>query len=106
MEPMYPDNYNYINLDLIDAEFQKISHVFNSTNKFIDNCISKNEKILVHCVCGVSRSVTIVIAYLMYKQNLSYEEAFNLVHEKRNVAQPNKYFEKQLKKYYEEITLK
>jgi len=106
MEPMFPNNFNYINLDLIDAEFQKISHVFNNTNKFIENCINNNEKVLVHCVCGVSRSVTLVIAYLMYKQNFSYEEAFNFIHRKRDVAQPNKYFEEQLKKYHEEITLK
>ena len=105
MEPMFPNDLNYINLELIDTELQQINDVFDDTNKFIEKCISNNEKILVHCVCGVSRSVSIVIAYLIYKEKFTYEQALNLIKIKRNVAQPNKFFETQLKRYYDEINL-
>eukprot|EP00741_Cyanophora_paradoxa_P001691 tig00000498_g1641.t1 len=44
----------------------------------------------VHCAVGVSRSATIVIAYLMAKKKLSLVEAFTLVREKRPIVYPNK----------------
>lgn len=33
-------------------------------------------RVLVHCHKGVSRSVTLCMAYLIWKHNLSYDEAF------------------------------
>ena len=35
-----------MNLDLIDTELQQISDVFDDTNKFIEKCISNDEKYL------------------------------------------------------------
>lgn len=104
MDPMFPNELNYMNLDLIDTELQQISDVFDDTNKFIEKCISNDEKILVHCVCGVSRSVSIVIAYLMKSQNDTYEQSLNFIKIKRNIAQPNKFFETQLRRYQNSIT--
>lgn len=55
--------------------------------------------VYVHCYAGVSRSVTIVVAYLMncWKWNLKTALAF--VQTKRIVAKPNDGFMEQLKKY-------
>lgn len=44
---------------------------------------------LVHCSQGVSRSATIVIGYLMWKSNASYDEVFAHVKSARGVANPN-----------------
>ena len=44
---------------------------------------------LVHCSQGVSRSVTLVIAYLMWRRDLCFEEAFAAVKAARGVANPN-----------------
>jgi|LakMenEpi03Aug12_release.lakeMendotaPanAssembly.Ray.scaffolds.fasta_scaffold3454276_1 dual specificity MAP kinase phosphatase len=35
--------------------------------------------IFVHCHMGISRSCTIVIAYLLRYENMSYKQAFDLV---------------------------
>ncbi len=48
--------------------------------------------IKIKCGAGVSRSSTIVIAYLIWKKKLSFEEAFNFVKENRSVICPNSGF--------------
>ena len=61
------------------------------------NFMNGEEKTLVHCRIGTSRSATIVIAYLMWKQNMKYEEAYNYVKDKRKRIGPNSGFKEQLK---------
>lgn len=57
---------------------------------------NKDKKIFVHCNAGVSRSPSIVIAYLIKSLNYSFKEAFNLVKNKRNIINPNEKFIKEL----------
>lgn len=52
-------------------------------------------KVLVHCHVGVSRSATLVLAYLMLKQHLTLVEAICAVKENRGVT-PNRGFLRQL----------
>lgn len=52
--------------------------------------------VLVHCHLGQSRSASIVIAYMMRKQGLTYEEALEKVKRKRSLVKPNVGFVKQL----------
>lgn len=51
----------------------------------IDNAINKKENILIHCEKGHSRSPTLVIAYLMYKYDLSFYDAYDEVSFKRSI---------------------
>jgi len=67
---------------------------------FIDKVISEaHGKILVHCVAGVSRSVSVILYYLMKKYNLSYDDALKIVRHNRNIVGPNTSFERQLREY-------
>lgn len=52
-------------------------------------------KILVHCQVGISRSATIVLAYLMLKQNMTLVEAIKKVKDERGIY-PNQGFLRQL----------
>ena len=55
--------------------------------------IINNEKIvLVNCLAGISRSSTIVIAYLMKYHHFNLKDAFLYVKSKRNQICPNKQF--------------
>lgn len=52
-------------------------------------------RVLVHCHVGVSRSATLVLAYLMLKQKLTLVEAIHVVKDNRGVV-PNRGFLRQL----------
>ncbi len=46
-------------------------------------------KVLIHCSQGVSRSTTLLIAFLMLRSDHAYDEVFQHVKAKRGVANPN-----------------
>jgi protein-tyrosine phosphatase len=43
-------------------------------------------QILVHCMAGVSRSVSLVIAYLIKHKDMNYEAAYTLVKSRRKIV--------------------
>jgi len=67
-----------------------------------ENARIEGKNILVHCIQGISRSVSIVLAYLMYKGR-TLKESYDFVREKRSVSRPNPSFVKELLAY--ELTL-
>ncbi len=91
--------FKYLEISLEDVIDENISKYFDITNEHIDNVLKQNEKILVHCIMGISRSTTIVIAYLMNHFKLSLHEAYDFVKEKRPIISPNVGFINQLKDY-------
>lgn len=62
----------------------------------------KRGGVLVHCHAGVSRSATIVIAYLIKEMHMSLYSAYDFVNQRRPVK-PNPHFMKQLMRFEEEI---
>ncbi|XP_061842164.1 dual specificity protein phosphatase 26-like [Nerophis lumbriciformis] len=68
---------------------------FQAAADFISMALSRGGKVLVHCQVGVSRSATLVLAYLMLKQRLTLVEAICAVKENRGVI-PNRGFLRQL----------
>ncbi|KAF8650927.1 hypothetical protein AX16_005025 [Volvariella volvacea WC 439] len=71
-----------------------------SSIRFIQRQLGKGRGVLVHCYGGVSRSATIVTAYLMYTQNVGVEEALKTVKEKRPIVYPNENFLLQLQVFH------
>ena len=58
-----------------------------------------NAKVLVHCQAGISRSPTIVIAYLMKKEKKEFQTVYNEVKAIRPIIEPNFKFYIQLVEY-------
>lgn len=87
-------------IQLSDVPSEDLLRHFEDTYAFIEEGVQKGA-VLVHCYFGVSRSATVVIAYLMKKYNLSYLEAFEKTKTKRPLVYPNHGFVSQLKLYRE-----
>lgn len=68
---------------------QNLMTTFGSAIEFIIQARKMGGTVLVHCYAGISRSATIVIAYLMSEKQMSLPDAFKLVKSKRIVAFPN-----------------
>ena len=59
----------------------------------------EENRVLVHCLAGMSRSATIVIAYLLATTPMTTEEATEFVRSKRSIIRPNYGFTLQLEQY-------
>lgn len=70
---------------------------FEETTKFIDEELAKGNKVLVHCGAGISRSPTIVAAYLMQKRGMKLEDIISLFLERRPIIYMAPVFIKELK---------
>ncbi|KAI0947581.1 hypothetical protein AcW1_009302 [Taiwanofungus camphoratus] len=83
-----------INLD--DTEDADILAHLISAITFIEAELDKGRGVLVHCQAGLSRSATIVAAYLMYDRHIDIDAALELVKKARPNVQPNDGFLRQL----------
>ncbi|XP_057321299.1 dual specificity protein phosphatase 3 isoform X2 [Microplitis mediator] len=85
----------YLGIPASDLPTVDISKYFNDAANFIDNALKRNGKVFVHCVMGVSRSATCVIAFLMIKRNMLCADAIRLIRKSRSIH-PNDGFLRQL----------
>lgn len=69
----------YLHVDLSDAGSLTLDEKIEQSFAFIQAALNENNPVLVYCDTGMSRSVTLVIAYLMWDQNLSCDSALRLV---------------------------
>mgnify|MGYP003571542148 CR=1 FL=1 len=95
--PTYPKELGIIHkvLQLEDKLSLKIIPYFKECIEFIEN----SDKILVHCSCGINRSPTFVIAYLIWKTQCDFSKVYNFVKSRRPCIEPNLGFIKQLQKF-------
>lgn len=99
VQPMFPKHIEYTNLPLRDTSDEDIYKYFDTVAELIHNTLEGDGSILVHCRCGVSRSVTLVCAYLIRYQNMSCAEAIRTIQMRRPVANPIRAFRHQLRSY-------
>ncbi|CAF9917177.1 hypothetical protein IMSHALPRED_003488 [Imshaugia aleurites] len=83
--------------DKDDKPAEDLLAIFGPTSDLIEEKRAEGKKILVHCRMGISRSVTLVMAYLMRAWGVGFPEAQTFVKEKRPMASPNRGFCEQLR---------
>ncbi|XP_055447828.1 dual specificity protein phosphatase 9 isoform X2 [Psammomys obesus] len=89
-------DFHYKQIPISDHWSQNLSQFFPEAIEFIDEALSQNCGVLVHCLAGVSRSVTVTVAYLMQKLHISLNDAYDLVKRKKSNISPNFNFMRQL----------
>lgn len=72
-----------------------LAHLYKALD-FVDQVRRQGGRILVHCFAGISRSVSVSIAYLMWAFDLSLDTAMQVVKTHRECASPNLNFVGQL----------
>ena len=83
-------------IDILDEAESQLDMYFKQCFLFIDSILETGANVLVHCHAGVSRSSTVVLAYLMYKNMWTYKQATEFVKKNRPIITPNSGFDKQL----------
>ncbi|XP_073225124.1 dual specificity protein phosphatase PHS1-like isoform X1 [Cicer arietinum] len=93
-DSQFPDLFIYKNFSVCDNEDVNISSIFDEACDFIEAVERTGQSVLVHCFEGKSRSVTVVLAYLMLRKKFTLIEAWNAVKKVHHRAQPNDGFAK------------
>ncbi|CAF1303924.1 unnamed protein product [Rotaria sp. Silwood1] len=97
------NNFNVVHIPMPDEPRTNIKQHFDRTNELLHGFYEKKERCLVHCAAGISRSATIVLAYLMKYHHNTLKEAFYYLIEKRPQIWPNEGFLLQLMRYETEL---
>lgn len=100
----------YLECDLKDApkvvngkvEFDDVNPYINQATEFIAETLQNGNNVLVHCAGGISRSATLVLAFLMNYSSkdddlpMTLADGFKLLKKVRPVIAPNAGFMRQL----------
>jgi atypical dual specificity phosphatase len=76
---------DYLKLKVLDVMVPSDEQLDAGT-VFIDEHVKKGGKVLIHCAKGRGRSATMLAAYLMRYEGLSYDEARALMLSKRSLV--------------------
>lgn len=105
-QSFYGNTCTYFGIPAEDSDHFDLGQYFKSAADFIHKALkSKDGKVLVHCIMGMSRSATLVLAYLMLQQRLSLGDALRHVVQKRAIY-PNRNFLSLLLKLDKQLTRK
>ncbi|KAJ3400596.1 dual specificity phosphatase 19 [Chytridiales sp. JEL 0842] len=80
-----------------------IAQLFAETTSIIEQARHANEGVLVHCHAGVSRSSTIVLAYLIKYEKMTLFDAFVMTYKQRPIIRPNRGFAQALQELEKEV---
>ncbi|XP_052235802.1 dual specificity protein phosphatase 12-like isoform X2 [Dreissena polymorpha] len=95
--PCNPGTEDHMFVNCMDLPSADLLSRFDECFKFVDNALkSPGNRLLIHCFAGVSRSATVMIAYLMYRDGMCLDEAYGTVKEMRPIIKPNPGFMEQL----------
>lgn len=96
--PKY-NSFKYKFIEAYDLPSFNLKNIFDECFLYIENIRMLGRRVFIHCNAGVSRSPTIIIAYVMRHLKISFDEAFKLVKKARITINPNAGFILQLKDY-------
>jgi len=95
----FPQRCSYLRVAVPDVESTDLRRHFSKVNAFISAARAAGGKTLVHCSAGMSRSVSLALAYLIAAEGMPLIDAFRLIKSKRSIVAPNPSFMRQCAEY-------
>ncbi|KAK7295677.1 hypothetical protein RJT34_18588 [Clitoria ternatea] len=92
----FKTDFVYRTLWLQDSPSEDITSILYDVFDYFEDVREQGGRVFVHCCQGVSRSTSLVIAYLMWREGQSFDDAFQFVKAARGIADPNMGFACQL----------
>ncbi|KAK1348236.1 Protein-tyrosine-phosphatase MKP1 [Heracleum sosnowskyi] len=99
----FKGDLKYLTLWLRDSPSEDITSILYDVFDYFEDVREQGGRVFVHCSKGVSRSNSLVIAYLMWREKLSFEDAFQRVKAARGVTNPNMGFACQLLQFQKRV---
>ena len=93
----FEESFEVLFLQLEDSENEDLGRILPEALRFIHMSVLHQQKVLIHCNAGVSRSGSVLIAYLMASMRIDFKAALAIAEEKRACIAPNPGFTRQLK---------
>ena len=97
LKNFYQNEFKYLYIPLYDSKTQDLEKYINIINNFIEEGSINNNKVLIHCGEGVSRSAAVCLMYLITKKGLTYKKARETFMKRRTGCCPNDGFVSQLR---------
>ena len=95
--PVLPARIRHLVVPLADTTTSALLPHLPTIVAFISAALANDgNRVLVHCVEGVSRSASAVVAYLMAERGMDYTTALRVVRRRRGIVAPNAGFVRQL----------
>ena len=104
INPKFPGQFEYHHCTCDDSQFANIIQYFPDVKNLIDSRLQAGKRLLIHGNAGMSRSVALVIAYIMHTFSMTAEEAHHYVLQRRHCISLNDGFRSQVREY--EVILK
>lgn len=101
----HPKDFEYLHIKGNDVEGYNIGQNFNQITEFIHKALTEGTGVFVHCVYGISRGSTAIIAFLMRFKKMIYTQARRLVERARPHIYPNFGFVRHLKNWAKKLEM-
>ncbi len=95
----FPKKFEYLSINIHDHPDENIIDYFEACYNFIDQSLINNQNVLVHCFKGISRSASVICAFLIKKFKWNFNESIRFIESKRPWISINDGFDKQLQEY-------
>lgn len=96
-QPINHEGVTYHYFPIYDKQTEDLHSIMEDCHIRMEEILQKNEKVLVHCMGGISRSGSVCISYIMKKTKRPFLEVWRECKTKRSVIHPNEGFKEQLK---------
>ncbi|KAG2382944.1 hypothetical protein C9374_004911 [Naegleria lovaniensis] len=95
----HKDSLTTIQILIDDNPNEALEHHIPQALQFINDCMKEKGTILVHCQAGISRSSSMVIAFVMNCLRMNLHDAYHYVKKRRSCISPNVGFISKLANY-------